>query len=194
MNLNNTNNFTTFGKSIKVKEAQRDSSFYAEYAYTEQRLVQVLNDEKCYEYSDSEKAQIKEFFADILDGDKVVFKHCDEAKYILSGKEAKDIEALNKFGNDARALKLPENNHRHGGGYNTSDAEMKDILETFKKEVSKYLYPKCNSLVKDAFRFDKNQTTIEIVNDNPLSAKAEAIIATTKTENGTTTKRIDFSA
>ena len=193
MNINNINNFASFGKVIKIKDAQRDGSLYGEYTHTEQRIAQVLSDEKCYDYSQEEKEQIKDFFKSLVEDGKVLFKHFSDGKYFVTGQEAKDIIAIEEFANDVNKLNFPSTKHIQAGGYDTDDSQAESMLSSFQKEINKYVFPKKQNIIKDGLRHSDN-ITLEIINDNPLSAKAEAIIATTKTENGTTTKRIDFSA
>lgn len=193
MNINNINNFTSFGKVIKIKDSQRDGSLYGEYTHTEQRIAQVLSDEKCYDYSQEEKEQIKDFFNSFIEDGKVLFKHFSDGKYFVTGQEAKDIIAVEEFANDVNKLNFPSTKHIQAGGYDTDDSQAESMLKSFQKEINKYTFPKKQNIIKDSLRRN-DDTTIEIINDDPLSAKAQAIIATTKTENGTTTKRIDFSA
>lgn len=193
MNINNINNFTSFGKVIKIKDAQRDGSLYGEYTHTEQRIAQVLSDEKCYDYSQEEKEQIKDFFKSLVEDGKVLFKYVADGKYFVTGQEAKDIIAVEEFANDVNKLNFPSTKHIQAGGYDTYDSQAESMLSSFQKEINKYVFPKKQNIIKDGLRHSDN-ITLEIINDNPLSAKAQAIIATTKTENGTTTKRIDFSA
>ena len=193
MNINNINNFASFGKVIKIKDAQRDGSLYGEYTHTEQRIAQILSDEKCYDYSQEEKEQIKDFFKSLVEDGKVLFKHVADGKYFVTGQEAKDIIAVEEFANDVNKLNFPSTKHIQAGGYDTDDSQAESMLSSFQKEINKYVFPKKQNIIKDGLRHRDN-ITIEIINDNPLSAKAQAIIATTKTENGITTKRIDFSA
>lgn len=193
MKINNINNNINFGKVIKIKDAQRDGSLYGEYTHTEQRIAQILSDEKCYDYSQEEKEQIKDFFKSLVEDGKVLFKHVADGKYFVTGQEAKDIIAVEEFANDVNKLNFPSTKHIQAGGYDTYDSQAESMLSNFKKDINKYVFPKKQNIIKDGLRHSDN-ITLEIINDNPLSAKAQAIIATTKTENGITTKRIDFSA
>lgn len=196
-NIVNINNKTTFKKAIGINEASRDHSIYGEYTNTEKNIAKVLNNEACDEYTKEEKKQIKDFFK-LLTNDEngsVVYKHCDEGKFFVFGKEAKDVKALSAFVLKTRELTIPDTDYKQAGNREFDEGQMKSSLATFQRNVMDYVYPKINALLRTSFNRDENQTTLEIINDDPTSSKAKAIIATVKTANGEKeTTTLNFSA
>ena len=72
---------------------------------------------------------------------------------------------------------------------------MRNILKTFKQDVKDYAYPKMNALINKTFEKDEEKIFIDVINDDPNSTKAKAIIATIKTKNGETqTTKLDLNA
>lgn len=196
-NIANINNKTAFKKAIGICEASLDHSIYGDYMKTEKNIAKVLNNEICDEYSKEEKKQIKNFFKLLTNNENgtVVYKHCDEGKFLVFGKEAKDIKALNSFILKTRELTIPDTDYKQAGNKEFDEGQMKSSLATFQRNAMDYVYPKINALLRKSFDHDENQTTLEIINNDPTSSKAKAIIATVKTANGETqTTTLNFSA
>ena len=170
-NISNINN-TTFKKAISVIPASRDGKTCVAWNCTERNVVKVLNDEKCDIYTKKEKKKIKEFFKPLL-----------------------DVLKINKFIDDAKKLKVPETEYIQAGGHDTDEGQMRNILKTFIQDVRDYAYPKMNALINKSFDKDKEKIFIDVINNDPNSTKAKAIIATVKTENGETqTTKLDLNA
>ena len=195
-NISNINN-TTFKKAISVIPASRDGKTCVAWNCTERNIVKVLNDEKCDIYTKKEKKKIKEFFKPLLKDEStpVVYRQYDCGKFILSGQEAEDVLKINKFLDDAKKIEVPETEYIQAGGHDTDEGQMRNILKTFIQDVRDYAYPKMNALINKSFDKDKEKIFIDVINNDPNSTKAKAIIATVKTENGETqTTKLDLNA
>ena len=186
MNINNINNSINFGKAINIAPASRDNDLQVNSINTERNIAKVLNNEKCDVYSKEEKEQIKEFFKPLMGEETtpVVFKYYDAGKFIVSGQDAKDILSLNNFMRNINDLQIPDTEYKQAGGYDIDEGQIENILKTFKRNTTDYVIPKINGILNKAFNNDKNQTIIDIVNDDPNSTKAQSIVATVKTKDG----------
>ena len=199
MKINNISPNINFGKVIEIEKDKFDEHNAWNGFSAERAVVDVLNNEKYTKtkghYGVADAQQIRDFFEPLLgkDKDKIIFRYYDERKYLITGKEAKDILAIEKFVKDARELKYPETDYALLNG-TSADGFVKRKIKTFAQDMAIAAQDKCRCLVRNYVRNDSNPIKLKMTYGHSYN-KIHDFEATTINKDGTVkTKTLSLKA
>ena len=199
MKINNISPNINFGKVIEIEKDKYDEHNAWNGFLAEKAVVNVLNNEKYTKtkghYGMADAQQIRDFFEPLLgkDKEKIIFRYYDGKKYLITGKEAKDVLAIEKFVKDAREMKYPETDYVLLNG-TSSDGFVKRKIKTFAQDMAIAAEDKCRCLARSYVRNDSNPIKLKMTYGNSYN-KIHDFEATIKSPDGTTkTKTLNLKA
>lgn len=205
MNINNINNFTSFGKVIRTQDANQFASYrYNDWEKTEKNIAKILNNEECDEYTSEEKDKIKKFFATFLgeDNTPVIHRTYHSDKFFLTGQDAQDVLDLEKYSNDINKITIPNTNFENPNPVAYDEEYAQKVFKEAQRYARVYAQEKGWELAKKTYESDPKQVLMLIDNkkvpkagtDTYDSFKLNSILASANNEDYNYTKKLQLNA